>query len=289
MFSTHCKVSQVTWLKSLGKDATLSDILQMLDENYGVVMMFNTLIKELYSLKQGSGGNVAEFGVHLTQQVQILQSEYLGRIQPKHMEEMKCDCFYEGLGPKNQWMLAHKVDGKNPAGYSDLLLAVQKLERRAEAKDPLPPKTAVASGLKATCSQVPGNLFPSCRLKENCTFTAWAATIEMMKVKQTPAWSKEGEGDTEPSANEEVEALGRTEETDQPMKYIICFAKAVELHQQKNRSCFRCGSPNHLMQDCPKDMSKSAWKADLNNKGGTAKKGGGTPQKPVAAQQTSPV
>ena len=59
---------------SLGKDATLRDVLQMLDEHYFVVMTFNTLSKELYSLKQGLGEKVAEFRVHLLQQVQILWS-----------------------------------------------------------------------------------------------------------------------------------------------------------------------------------------------------------------------
>ena len=62
--------------RSLGKDATLNVILQMLDEHYNVVMTFDTLRKELYSLKQGSSKNIAEFGVHLLQQVQILQLEY---------------------------------------------------------------------------------------------------------------------------------------------------------------------------------------------------------------------
>ena len=108
-------------VQSLGEDATLSD--KILDECYGTIMMFNAISKELYSIKQGLGENVAEYGVHLSQQVQILQSEYPGKIQPKHMEEMKCDCFYEGLNPKYQLMLVHKVDGENPAGYSDLLLA----------------------------------------------------------------------------------------------------------------------------------------------------------------------
>ena len=60
--------------RSLGKDATLSNVLQMLDEHYGIIMMFDILSKELYSLKQGSGENKAEFGVYLSQQVQILQS-----------------------------------------------------------------------------------------------------------------------------------------------------------------------------------------------------------------------
>ena len=108
---------------SLGEDAILSDMLQTLDEHYGVVTMFNTLSKELYSLKQGLGENVAEYGVHLSQQGQILQSDDQGKIQPKHVEEMKYDHFYEGLNPKYQHMLPPKVEGKNPAGYSDLLLA----------------------------------------------------------------------------------------------------------------------------------------------------------------------
>ena len=92
--------------RCLGKDATLSDILKLLDKHYGVVMTFDALSKELYSLKQGLSENIAEFGVHLLQQVQILQSEYPRRIQPEHMEEMKHDCFYEGLNPNtgNCWL-----------------------------------------------------------------------------------------------------------------------------------------------------------------------------------------
>ena len=74
--------------RSLGEDATLTDIFQMLDVHYSLVMMFDALSKELYSLKQGSWENVADFGVHLSQ-VQILQSEYLGRIQQEHIDEMQ--------------------------------------------------------------------------------------------------------------------------------------------------------------------------------------------------------
>ena len=75
--------------RRLGKDTTLTDILQMLDEHYSMVMTFNVLSKELYSLKQGSGENVAEFRVCLSQQNHIVQSEYPGSIQQEHMEEMK--------------------------------------------------------------------------------------------------------------------------------------------------------------------------------------------------------
>ena len=53
------------------------------------MMTFNALSKELYSLKPGMGENVAEFRVCLSQQVQILQMEYPGRIQQEYVEEVK--------------------------------------------------------------------------------------------------------------------------------------------------------------------------------------------------------
>ena len=88
--------------KSLGKDATMGNVLQMLDKHFGIVMTFDTLSKERYSFKQGMGENVAEFRVHLSKQVQILQMEYPSRIQQGHVEEGKQDCFYECFSPEYQ-------------------------------------------------------------------------------------------------------------------------------------------------------------------------------------------
>ena len=55
--------------RCLGEYTTLGDILQMLDEHYWVKMTIDALSKEMYSLKQGPGENVAELGVCLSQQV----------------------------------------------------------------------------------------------------------------------------------------------------------------------------------------------------------------------------
>ena len=86
------------------------------------------------------------------------------RIQQEYVEEMKKECFYEGLNSKYRCMLAHKVDGEHPTSYSfsyNLLLAAQKLERWAEARDPLLPKITTTGGSNVTHSQTPRNLFPS--------------------------------------------------------------------------------------------------------------------------------
>ena len=181
---------------------------------------------------------------------------------------MKWGCFYKGLNPKYRQMLAHKVDGENPAGYSDLLLAARKLERRAETMDPLPPKTTMTSVSNITHSQTSGNPFPSCKLKGNCIVTPWAVTIGSNEFEVDSSVEQEGDGEMEPSAGEEVKASGGMEGTDQPMEYIIHSAKVVKLYQQKNRGCFGCRSLDHLVWDCLKNISKTAWKLNLNAKEG---------------------
>ena len=97
---------------------------------------------------------------------------------------MKCNHFYEGLNSKYWQMLAHKVDGEHPTGNSDLLLVAWKLERQAEAKDLLLPKTTTAARSNVTHSQTPGNLFPSQKLKGNHTFTAQSTTVKNNKAEE---------------------------------------------------------------------------------------------------------
>ena len=270
--------------RSLDDETTLNDILQMLEEHYSIVMMFDTLSKELYSLKQGSGENVAEFRVCLSQQVQILQLEYPGRIQPEHIEEMKQDHFYEGLNPKYWHILAHTVDGEHLTGYSNLLLEAQKLERWAEARDPQIPKTTTTGRVTITHSQTPGNLFPSQKLKGSHTFT----TVESNKAEEDSGMKPEWEEEAECSAGEDAETSNGVGGMDQSVGYIVCFANMVELYQRKNQNCFRCSSPDHLMKDCLNDLSKIACKVSLSTKEGTMKKGDCASKKPVVTQPASP-
>ena len=170
--------------RGLGEDATLLDIFQTFDKHYSVVMTFGALSKEIYSLKQEPGENVAEFWVQLSQQVQILQFEYPGRIQQEHMKEMKRDHFSEGLNPKYQQMLVHNVDGEHPTRYSDLLLAAWKLERWAEAIDLLLTKTTSMGRSNVTHSQTVGNLFPFQKLKDSHNFMARLAMVESNGVAE---------------------------------------------------------------------------------------------------------
>ena len=127
-------------------------------------------------------------------------------------------------------------------------------------------------------------MFPSKKLKGSHTFTTQSATVESNGVAQDLGMKAEK---TESSDEEDPENLSGIGGTDQSVGYIICFANVVELYQRKNWNGFRCGSPDHLVKDCLKDLSKTAWKVSLNTKEGMTKKGGQTPQKPLVAQPTS--
>ena len=146
---------------------------------------------------------------------------------------MKHDHFYEGLNPEYWQMLAHKVDGEHLAGYSNLLLVAQ-LERWAEARDPILPKTTAAGRLNVTHSQTPGNLFPSQKLKDHCPFTPQSATVENNEAEEDSGVKPEGKEEAKSSAGEDVETSSRVGGVDQFVGYIVHFANAVKLYQKKN-------------------------------------------------------
>ena len=273
--------------RSFGEDATLGNVLQMLDKHYGIVMTFDTLSKKLYSLKQRMGENMTKFGVHLSQQVQILQTEYTGRIEQDHVEEVKQDHFYEGLNPKYWQMLAHKVNGENPVTYSELLLAALKLKRQAEARHPLLLKTTTTGSSNVTHSHSQGNLFLSRKLKGSHTFTAQSAAVEDPETEEVSGPKPDGDKEAKCSAEEDTGMSGEVGSIDQSLGYIVQVANAVELYQKKNCNCFGCGSPDHLVKTYPKDLGKTARKVDLNLKEGMANKGGQTSLKFVVAQQAT--
>ena len=70
-------------------------------------------------------------------------------------------------------------------------------------------------------------------------------TVGNDEVAGDPGEKPEGEGETEPSADKDVEVSGRMGEMDQSVKYIVHFMKAFKLYQKKNRNCFECRSPEH--------------------------------------------
>ena len=128
------------------------------------------------------------------------------------------------------------------------------------------------------------NLFPFQKLKGNHNFTGQSTTVESNEAKEDSGMKPEGEKEPESSAGEDAETSSGVGGADQSVGYIVHFASTVELYQRKNLNCFGCSSPDHLVRNCPKDLSKTTQKASLNAKEGMTKNGGWAPEHPVVTQ-----
>ena len=201
---------------------------------------------------------------------------------------VKWDHFYKGLSPEYLWMLAHKVNDEHPVTYSKLLLTAWKLERWAEVRDHMLPKTPTTVSSNVTHSHSQGNPIPSRKLKGNCTFTAQSVAVEDCRTEEDSGPKTKGEQEAKCFVEEDVGTTGEVGDVDPSLLgYTAQFANVLELHQKKNHNCFGCGSPDHLVKDCPKELEKTTWKVGLNVKEGMVKKGGQSSQKLVVIQEAT--
>ena len=111
--------------------------------------------------------------------------------------------------------------------------------------------------------------------------------VESNEAAEDSGTKEEREEEAKSLAGEDQKTLSGVVGVDQSVGYIVHFANAVELYQSKDQNCFGCGSPDHLIKDCLKDLSWTAWKVSLNVKEGMMKKGCQAPQKPVVTQLAS--
>ena len=124
------------------------------------------------------------------------------------------------------------MDGENPVTYSELLLAARKLERWAEARNPLLPKTTTTGGSNVTHSHSQGNLFPPRKLKSSCTFTTQSIAVEDHETGEDSGLKSDEEKEVESSAEEDTGLSGKVSSADQSVGYIIQFANGIELYQK---------------------------------------------------------
>ena len=187
----------------------------------------------------------------------------------------------QGLSPEYQQMLAHKVRWWKSCHLFQIATYCLEARKMGGSQRILcSPKNHYCWEFECNiASHSQGNLFPSRKLKGNCTFTAQSTAVEDHETEEDSGPKPDGEKEGW------VLCWGRCGNDMgswqcRPIVRLHCawFANAVELYQKKNHNCFWCGSPDHLVKDCPKEMGKTARKVGLNLKEGMAKKGGQSSQ-----------
>ena len=110
-------------MQSSGTDITLDDVLTILDEHYNNVKALNALNQELFQMRMADKETVSDWGVCLSQHLQILSASFPDQFPPDCVAKLKRDRFYGGLPKRLKAMLAYLTVGPQVRTYSDYLRA----------------------------------------------------------------------------------------------------------------------------------------------------------------------
>ena len=108
-------------MRSSGTYITLDDLLTILDEHYNSVKALDALNQELFQLHMGKKEMISDWGVHLSQHLQILAVSFPEHFPPDHMAELKHDHFYSRLPKWLRAMVACMMASANEKTYSNYL------------------------------------------------------------------------------------------------------------------------------------------------------------------------
>ena len=155
-------------VRSSGTDITLDEVLTILDEHYNNVKALDALNQELIQMRMADKETVSDWGVCLSQHLQILAASFPNRFPPERVAELKRDCFYGGLPKRLKAMVAYLKVGPQVRTYSDYLRATREAEKEDTielSQSPRVPATDGPSKPRAT------SFFPLRKLKGNQPYT----------------------------------------------------------------------------------------------------------------------
>ena len=255
-------------VQSSGTDITLDDVLTILDEHYNNVKALDALNQELFQMRMANKETVSDWGICLSQHLQILAASFPDWFPPDRVAELKRDRFYGGLPKRLKVMVAYLKVGPQVRMYSDYLRATQEAEKEDSIELAWSPRAPPADGPTKTRAT---SFFPLRKLKGNQPFNKKPAVC-LAQLEEEDADEGKDQGSDDPDGIE-----GVTEE------FMVQLARAVKDAQAGEKCCYHCNSLEHFIRNCPL-MKTARDKKQLNGKEGTVTvKGAQTPPKVMSA------
>ena len=255
---------------SSGTDITLDGILTILDEHYNNVKAIDALNQELFQMRMADKETMSDWGICLSQHLQILAASFPDRFPPEHVAELKRDQFNAGLPKRLKAMVAYLKAGPQVRMYSDYLRATREAEKEDSinlSRSLRPPATDGPTRPRAT------SFFPLRKWKGSQLITK-KPTVCLAQLDEEDIDEGEDQESDDPNGIE-----GVTEE------FMVQLARAVKDAQKDEKHCYHCNSPDHFIRNCLL-MKTVRDKKQLKGKEGTATmKGAQTPPKTMTAMK----
>ena len=117
-----------------GPHMNLRNLIAHLNNNFGVVSDEDTLMKELYTIKQGTKESVKHFDTHIGYMMMKLAAAFPHAMPAERVEETRKTCFLSGLCPNLKSALAWEMclDG---GGWQMTYEGIKDTARRVEQRE----------------------------------------------------------------------------------------------------------------------------------------------------------
>ena len=233
----------------------MDGILSVLDNKYRISSDYDTLLRKLYLMRQGSRESVSAFSARLTDQMSAIEEGHPDKLNDDEVDRIMKDRLYGGLRVEIKTALSHLEDRLDEYTYDKFLEIVK---RKEASHDDDAHRRTLDSGYH--------------RNDRKDSRDPRQGPRGRMAIPRPASESSEDSASGVESATSDSE--GHAD---------VRLARAMDKYEDKRRLCYGCQSPDHLIRDCPeKTMAKKAY---LNAKQGSTK---GARVPPKTTPKTAP-
>ena len=290
-----------------GPHMNLHDLIAHLDNNFGVVSDEDTLMKELYTIKQGTKESVKRFDTRIGYAMMRLAAAFPHAMPTERVEETRKTHFLSGLRPNLKSALAWEMcldGGSRQMTYEEIKDAARWVEQR---EDPTTSDDPFIHDNVTPTSRDDGQWDRGGQPRHNQTRPQYGGQMRTSN-QSWPAVRAVNLGDSGGDGADEADDGNLGEEADDagfdPSNYegtdstpsttasllpLHIKAACIAYHyEQQEQRCYTCDQTGHFSRDCPVRLKALKDKKGLNSKGVPSTGGWKPPKQPDGATQSTP-
>ena len=290
-----------------GPHMNLRKLIAHLDNNFGVMSDEDTLMKELYTIKQGTKESVKRFDTHIGYMMMRLATAFPHAMPAERAEETSKTCFLSGLRPNLKSTLAWEMclDGGGwQMTYEEIKDAARWVEQREDptmSNDPFIRENATPTsqddrqwdwGGQPHCNQTRPQYGGQTRPSNQNWPTVRAMNLKNLRGDSPDQVDNGNLGDGADDGGfdlNDYEGMDSSSSTTASLLPLHVKAAHIAYHyEQQEQWCYTCDQTGHFLWDCPVHLKALKDKKGLNLKGVPNTGGWKPPKQPDGAVESTP-